>query len=291
MKTKIINLGFILILLLSCNIVFSQVGIGTTSPETSAMLDVDVSSLPSDGKKGFLPPRMTTTERDGIIVTPATGLLIYNTTTNQLNYFNGTVWTVVDTSSGSFVDLSTPQAVGGNKNFTGTITASGRLMIPMGEISYFNTTTAGFQVNIPSKSTGNALGTDSMVKINPPSGTVFVNDMFGLTASDGANSRLTYQGAVGRYFHIALSFSYRPNLDEDVFVFGVLKNDFSTSISKVEDSSKLLITTGKKADYNSTAMHVLLWLDPLDSIEFYVGNVTAARDVFIKSFNFVAIGM
>jgi len=54
----------------------------------------------------------------------------------------------------------------------------------------------------------------------------------------------------------------------------------------------VLITTGSKADYNSTAMHVLLWLDTNDSIEFYVGNVTNDnRDLYIKSFNFVAIGM
>jgi hypothetical protein len=37
---------------------------------------------------------MTTTERDAI-VSPATGLLIYNTTTSQLNNFNGTVWQLI----------------------------------------------------------------------------------------------------------------------------------------------------------------------------------------------------
>lgn len=41
--------------------------------------------------KGFLPPRMTTTQRDAI-ATPATGLQIYNTTTNENNTYNGTAW-------------------------------------------------------------------------------------------------------------------------------------------------------------------------------------------------------
>jgi hypothetical protein len=41
--------------------------------------------------RGFLPPRMTTTQRDAI-ATPATGLRIYNTTTNTNDTYNGTVW-------------------------------------------------------------------------------------------------------------------------------------------------------------------------------------------------------
>ena len=119
----------------------------------------------------------------------------------------------------------------------------------------------------------------------------FVNDNFGT----GDDSKLTYIGAVGRYFHIALSFSYRPSTGRDVFIFGVARTtkrgEDAVRTTKVEDSSKLVITTGLQADYNSSAMHVLLFLDPGDSIEFYVGNVTAGRDVYIKSFNFVAIGM
>ena len=41
--------------------------------------------------KGFLPPRMTTAQRDAI-TNPATGLFIYNTSTNQLNFYSGTLW-------------------------------------------------------------------------------------------------------------------------------------------------------------------------------------------------------
>lgn len=40
--------------------------------------------------QGFLPPKMTTTQRDAI-VGPVAGLMIYNTTTNKLNVFT-TVW-------------------------------------------------------------------------------------------------------------------------------------------------------------------------------------------------------
>lgn len=290
MKTKSIKLGFVLILFLSGNIAFSQVGIGTTTPNTSAILDVDVTSLAANSKKGFLPPRMTTTERNDI-ASPATGLLIYNTDTNILNYYTGSGWTVI-ASTGSFVDLSTEQTVAGNKTFTGTLTAEGRLMIPMGEISYYSSSELGLLIDITGQSTGTALGTDNMIKIDTGSGTEFVNDNFGL----GANSTLTYQGTVGRYFHIALSFSYRPVNDKDVFIFGVARttdrNNDGSRTTEVEDQSKLVITTGVQADYNSSAMHVLLWLDSDDSIDFYVGNMkTSGGDIYIKSFNFVAIGM
>lgn len=68
----------------------AQVGIGTTSPDASAVLDVDVSSL-SGEKKGFLPPRISKTERDDI-TDPATGLTIYNTDTDCVQFYTGATW-------------------------------------------------------------------------------------------------------------------------------------------------------------------------------------------------------
>ena len=53
-------------------IVLSQTGIGTTTPEQSAQLDV------SSNDKGFLTPRMTASQRDNI-ENPAQGLIIFCT--------------------------------------------------------------------------------------------------------------------------------------------------------------------------------------------------------------------
>lgn len=64
-----------------------NVGIGGTATGT-AILDL-VSTT-----KGFRAPSMTTTERNAI-VSPATGLLIYNTTLNFYQVYNGTAWTSV----------------------------------------------------------------------------------------------------------------------------------------------------------------------------------------------------
>lgn len=61
-------------------------------PDTSAMLDVSSTS------KGLLLPRLTTVQRDAISL-PATGLLVYNTTTSTFDYYNGTAWFSLSTAS------------------------------------------------------------------------------------------------------------------------------------------------------------------------------------------------
>ncbi len=73
-------------------------GLGTTSPNTKSLLELKSSS------KGFLPPRMTQTQRDTIITslnseadpvaakTALAGLIIYNQTIKALETWNGVEW-------------------------------------------------------------------------------------------------------------------------------------------------------------------------------------------------------
>ncbi len=79
---------------------YAQVGIGTTNPNTSAALDITSTT------KGFLPPRMTTTERNAI-GTPATGLVIFNTTTNGLEVKSSTGWTSLTTDNVTITEDNT----------------------------------------------------------------------------------------------------------------------------------------------------------------------------------------
>jgi len=66
-----------------------NVGIGTTTPNASAILDL------TSTDKGILIPRMTQTQRNAI-GTPAEGLMIYQTDgTAGFYYYNGTAWTAV----------------------------------------------------------------------------------------------------------------------------------------------------------------------------------------------------
>jgi len=84
MKKTIILSGFLCFIAFTT---FSQVAVTKIikDPHSSAALDVQTTT------KGFLPPCLSQSERDAIS-NPATGLVIFNTTTNCLNFFNGIYW-------------------------------------------------------------------------------------------------------------------------------------------------------------------------------------------------------
>jgi hypothetical protein len=93
MKTKITLIA----LLLLPSVFFAQVGIGTTTPDASAKLEINATD------KGFLPPRVALTSASdaATIATPAIGLFIYNTATagtapNDVTpgfyYYGGSQW-------------------------------------------------------------------------------------------------------------------------------------------------------------------------------------------------------
>jgi hypothetical protein len=74
----------------------AQVGINTTTPDASAMMDV------VSNNAGMLIPRLTTIHRDAISL-PATSLLIYNSDLNEYQYNFGTpaipIWVSLETVS------------------------------------------------------------------------------------------------------------------------------------------------------------------------------------------------
>ncbi len=79
------------ILLITALLIFSfvqsqSVGIGTTTPNAAAQLDVSSTS------RGFLPPRMTLAQRNAI-PNPVAGLTVWCTTCEELSVYNGTKWT------------------------------------------------------------------------------------------------------------------------------------------------------------------------------------------------------
>lgn len=68
--------------------VFSQLGAGTTSPSPRAILDLTATD------KGFLLPRMTSTQRIAILPNDTTdkGLQVFDTDTNSIWFWDGTAW-------------------------------------------------------------------------------------------------------------------------------------------------------------------------------------------------------
>lgn len=122
-----------LTIFISVNLI-AQVGVGTSSPNSSAKLEVSSTS------QGFLPPRMTYAQRN-TISNPAQGLIIYCTncgTNGEAEVFNGVAWTNISgtsaqtplpgitTTSASNISNSTI-VTGGNATVNGgpAITATG----------------------------------------------------------------------------------------------------------------------------------------------------------------------
>jgi len=62
--------------------------VNTTSVAASAILQADSTT------KGFLPPRMTTTQKNAI-ATPAAGLVVFDTTLGKLCVYSGTAWETI----------------------------------------------------------------------------------------------------------------------------------------------------------------------------------------------------
>jgi hypothetical protein len=86
-----------------------NVGIGTTTPDASSILDLTSTT------KGFLVPRMSTTLRNGI-PSPARSLLIYDLSYNAFWYFDGTNWVPFSNGWGLTGNAGTVDGV----NFLGT---------------------------------------------------------------------------------------------------------------------------------------------------------------------------
>ncbi|SMF96083.1 hypothetical protein SAMN02949497_3466 [Methylomagnum ishizawai] len=81
---------------------FSSLGVGTTTPDASAALEI------ASTTKGLLPPRMTTAQRTAI-ATPATGLVVYDTDLSALQLYNGSAWAGLGGTSGvTSINVSSP---------------------------------------------------------------------------------------------------------------------------------------------------------------------------------------
>ncbi len=89
-----------------------NVGIGTTAPDNSAQLDV-VST-----NRGLLMPRMNNSQIAAII-SPAKGLMVFNTDSNSFWFYNGIEWVNISTVLNTW-SLNGNAGTNPNQNFIGT---------------------------------------------------------------------------------------------------------------------------------------------------------------------------
>jgi hypothetical protein len=190
------NFSF-LIALFSGITLFAQVGIGTNTPDNSAMLEVQSTT------KGVLLPRMTTVQRNAI-ATPANGLQVYDTNTNSIWYYNGSFWvntlamaTVGDVKSGV-------QAA----DHSGWVLLDGRTLATLSASQQAAAATLGFAGNLPDASSsyltqnGAALGSVSGSNTNTLTQANLPNVSFtGTAASAGDHSHSGTTNNAGTHNH------------------------------------------------------------------------------------------
>src|SRR3989344_16461 len=161
---------------------------------------------------------------------------------------------------------------------TGDITPVKRLILPMGELNYFNTT--GTVVSIATVSDGST----NLVKVAPT--TALSADVFEFDNGGANDGRLRYTGATTKMFHTAFTISMDgEGSGTNLYVFGIAKNGVVAGACKVIQSIAVSSAT------ESTALHCMVSLATNDYIELYVGNLTDADDITAKTINLFAMGL
>lgn len=160
---------------------------------------------------------------------------------------------------------------------TGDVTPAKRLILPMGEINYFNTT--GVVVSISAQSNGST----NLVKVAPA--TSLSSDTYEFDNGGANNGRLRYTGATTKMFHTAFTISMDgEGAGTNLYVFGIAKNG-------VVGDCKVIQSIAVSNDTQSTALHCMVSLATNDYIELYVGNLTDTDDITAKTVNLFAMGL
>jgi len=190
-KIRVFSFGFILFSLFG----FSQnnVGIGTVSPDVSAILDI------SSITKGLLVPRMGVLSKLAI-ANPATGLLIYQTDGSEgFWYFDGTVWVQAFGPAGptGLTGSNGPTGLNGLQGITGATGATG----PSGINGVTGATgpsgASGINgLNGPTGVTGPS-GSDGATGVTGPSGIDGATGVTGITGPSGIDGATGVTGITG----------------------------------------------------------------------------------------------
>jgi hypothetical protein len=186
---NILSIGILLFLLVTSNYLIAQTGIGTTSPDASAKLDITSTT------KGFLVPRMTSAQK-AAIASPANGLLVYQTDGTAGFYVNtgsaaSPAWLRVNTDwtkSGNDISYTT-----GNISTTGNVTGGAATTSKLSGFGAVVTSkSAGFSLAAADNGTVINMTSASAVTITIPAG---LPDGFNCMVFQSGAGQITFSGS------------------------------------------------------------------------------------------------
>ncbi len=212
------------------------VAIGQASaPDASAALELESTT------KGFLPPRMTTVQRDAI-ASPATGLMIFDTTAAQYQFWNGTAWSGLGSGSvpaGTIAAFALTACPSGWTEYTA---ARGRFLrgIDNGAGNDPSGTRAPGATQADDFKSHTHPGGPWVYNAHGPNGSgVYLNGGYGLTSGVGATG-----GAETRPKNVAVLFCQYS---------GSGGSGGATTLAELTDVDLSALANGKVLTYNSTS--------------------------------------
>jgi microcystin-dependent protein len=201
MKTKFLLFALLGFTFFNFTLIKAQVGIGTTSPDASAQLDINSNS------KGLLTPRLTAAQRVAIS-NPAAGLLVFQTDgSSGFYYYSGSAWINLTSGGTGGVPSGTIMAFAGSTAPSGWLICDGSAVSRTTYSNLFSTVSTNYGA-------GNGSTTFNLPDLRGR--TIFGMDNMGgtaanrLTTTSGINANNTL-GATGGSQSVTLSTTNLPS--------------------------------------------------------------------------------
>jgi hypothetical protein len=226
---KIVTILFIL--LLSEANSQQSVGIGTTSPNASAALDINSTN------KGILVPRMTTAQRN-TIAAPAKGLLVFDSEHNSYWHYTGAGWKEI---AGNAYNGDSTLIYGGGTPGSANMTASGQILTGNSGYIYDSGGPAGNYANNESSSVGIIL-VENQIALNV---VVLTNSLESpydsLVIADDYGNEYVLKGNMTGIFRLFgnVGFSFRSNFINTQAGFTIYWERILTGTDHHYDSNQL----------------------------------------------------
>ncbi|WP_343608958.1 hypothetical protein [Chryseobacterium oranimense] len=256
-----------------------SVGVGTTQPNLSAILDLNVSAKANGEKKGFLAPRVSLASRtdQATILNPAVGLLVYNippTTgglrTEGYHYWNGSEWRALTSNTSIDPTIQTLRCADARFNppqFTAGVPYSGVMIVP-----YSGGNGGSYGAGTPIASTGNTGLTATLRAGTLANGDgEFIYDLTGVPAQsspNAANFAITVLGQscsvslTGDLLQVGETYGYVGQILELTMAVNEYANQYLTDLPVLEglriDLQKLNNSSYKPLFYNTSSSSVAI---------------------------------